>query len=103
MDDDPWVTILRNRPLMEDPHYEDDAQFWHVITTEEFDQEEQDAESTEPLRCPQHTVVCLYVLLQSTAVPSCGADINSSFTYIRYLVVVEASGGGRGGSATSPP
>eukprot|EP00904_Undaria_pinnatifida_P010842 jgi/Undpi1/6889/HiC_scaffold_21.g09365.m1 len=50
IDDDPWVTILRNRPLMEDPHYEDDAQFWHVVTREEFEQEENDAESTEPLR-----------------------------------------------------
>ena len=56
MDDDPWVTILRDRPLMEDPHYEDDAQFWHVVTTDEFNQGEYDAESTEPLRC--HSSVC---------------------------------------------
>ena len=61
---------------MEDPHYEDDAQFWHVVTTEEFDQEEQDAESAEPLRCHRchrcHSgVFCLYTYLvpQSTAVP----------------------------------
>ncbi|CAM9447427.1 unnamed protein product [Laminaria digitata] len=51
IDDDPWVTILRDRPLMEDPHYEDDAQFWHVVTADEFDQDEHDFESTEPLRC----------------------------------------------------
>lgn len=79
MDDDPWVTILRDRPLMEDPHYEDDAQFWHVVTTEEFDQEEQDAESTEPLRC-HSSVFGLYLVLQSTAVPcsllrSCGTAV----------------------------
>lgn len=47
---DPWVTILRDRPLMEDPHYEDDAQYWHVVTADEFDREQFDPESTAPLR-----------------------------------------------------
>lgn len=50
VDDNPWVTVLRDRPLMEDPHYEDDAQYWHVITTKEFDMSAYDAESTSPLR-----------------------------------------------------
>lgn len=47
---DPWVTVLHNKPLMEDPHYEDDAQDWHTVTAEEFDQEVYDAHSAEPLR-----------------------------------------------------
>lgn len=47
---DPWVTVLRDRALMEDPHFEDDAQDWHVITVEEFDHEQYDADSTSPLR-----------------------------------------------------
>lgn len=45
-----WVTILRDRALMEDPHHEDDAQCWHVITVDEFDRDAYDAESTAPLR-----------------------------------------------------
>lgn len=49
-DGDPWVTILRDRSLMESPHHEDDAQYWHVVTADEFDREEYDAESTAPLR-----------------------------------------------------
>lgn len=49
-DGDPWLTILRDRPLMEDPHHEDDAQYWHVVRSEEFDPEEYDAESTAPIR-----------------------------------------------------
>lgn len=49
-DGDPWVTILRDRPLMEDPHHEDDAQYWHVVTADEFDRELFDPESTAPLR-----------------------------------------------------
>ncbi|CAM9153738.1 unnamed protein product [Ectocarpus sp. 4 AP-2014] len=48
-DGDPWLTILRDRPLMEDPHHEDDAQYWHVVKSEEFDPEEYDAESTAPI------------------------------------------------------
>lgn len=50
IDGDPWVTILRDRPLMENPHHEDDAQYWHVVTADEFDREEYDADSTAPLR-----------------------------------------------------
>ncbi|CAM9707690.1 unnamed protein product [Scytosiphon promiscuus] len=46
----PWVTILRDRPLMEDPHHEDDAQHWHVVRAEEFDHDEFDPQSTAPLR-----------------------------------------------------
>lgn len=49
-DGDPWVTILRDRPLMEDPHHEDDAQYWHVVTADEFDRDEFDPESIAPLR-----------------------------------------------------
>lgn len=59
MHGEPWVTILRDRALMEDPHHEDDAQFWHVITTDEFDREAYDAESAAPLRCvPTPPAVC---------------------------------------------
>ncbi|CAM9272949.1 unnamed protein product, partial [Sphacelaria rigidula] len=47
---DPWVTILRDRALMENPHFEDDAQDWHVISVEEFDQELYDPDSMAPLR-----------------------------------------------------
>ncbi|CAM9108588.1 unnamed protein product [Hapterophycus canaliculatus] len=54
IDRDPWVTILRDRPLMEDPHHEDDAQYWHVVRAEEFDQEEFDPQSTAPLRIYLH-------------------------------------------------
>lgn len=50
LDGDPWVTILRDRPLMENPHHEDDAQYWHVVTADEFDWEGSDAGSTAPLR-----------------------------------------------------
>lgn len=53
-DADPWVTILQDRPLMEDPHHEDDAQYWHVVRAEEFDQEEFDSQSTAPLRSVLH-------------------------------------------------
>ena len=35
---------------MESPHHEDDAQYWHVVTANEFDREEYDPESTTPLR-----------------------------------------------------
>ena len=35
---------------MENPHHEDDAQYWHVVTADEFDREEYDADSTAPLR-----------------------------------------------------
>lgn len=48
--EDPWVTILRDRPLMDSPHHEDDAQYWHVVTADEFDRKEYDPESTNPLR-----------------------------------------------------
>ncbi|CAN0069546.1 unnamed protein product [Ascophyllum nodosum] len=44
-----WATILRDRPVMEDPHHEDDAQYWHVVAVEEFSQE-YDADSAAPLR-----------------------------------------------------
>lgn len=47
---DPWVTILRDRPLMKDPHHEDDAQYWHVVTADEFNLEAYDTELTSPLR-----------------------------------------------------
>ncbi len=35
---------------MESPHHEDDAQYWHVVTADEFDREEYDPESTAALR-----------------------------------------------------
>lgn len=50
LESDPWVTILRDRALMENPHFEDDAQDWHVISVEEFDQELYDPDSMAPLR-----------------------------------------------------
>ncbi|CAM9581237.1 unnamed protein product [Choristocarpus tenellus] len=45
-----WVTVLRNRSLMEDPHYEGDAQDWHIIGVEEFDELQYNPESKAPLR-----------------------------------------------------
>ena len=38
---------------MENPHHEDDAQFWHVVAADEFDRQQYDAESTAPLRSVQ--------------------------------------------------
>lgn len=60
IDIDPWVTVLRDRALMEDPHFENDAQDWHVLTVEEFDQEQYDTTSTAPLRyvAVRRTVLC---------------------------------------------
>lgn len=46
-----WSTVLLDRPLMEDPHHEDDAQHWHVIAVDEFSKE-YDADSPSPLRYP---------------------------------------------------
>lgn len=48
---------------MENPHHEDDAQYWHVVTADEFDREEYDAESTAPLRSASR-ISCLHRLLQ---------------------------------------
>ena len=33
-DEKNWKTILKNYSLMENPHYETDAQNWHIIGTE---------------------------------------------------------------------
>ena len=33
-DEKNWKTILKNYTLMENPHYETDAQNWHIIGTE---------------------------------------------------------------------
>ena len=33
-DDKMWRTILKNYTLMQNPHYETDAQNWHIIGTE---------------------------------------------------------------------
>ncbi|CAM9693594.1 unnamed protein product, partial [Discosporangium mesarthrocarpum] len=48
--EDPWETILLNRQLMEDPHYEGDAQNWHVINVDEFDKDNYRPNSNAPLR-----------------------------------------------------
>lgn len=50
IESEPWVTVLRDRAIMEDPHYEADAQDWNIVSTEEFDSEQYDASSTAPLR-----------------------------------------------------
>jgi len=31
-----WKTVLKNYTLMQNPHYETDAQNWHIIGTELF-------------------------------------------------------------------
>ena len=33
-DDKNWKTVLKNYTLMENPHFESDAQNWHIIGTE---------------------------------------------------------------------
>ena len=33
-DDKNWKTILKNYNLMQNPHFESDAQNWHIIGTE---------------------------------------------------------------------
>lgn len=66
-DEDPWVTILRDRPLMEDPHHEDDAQYWHVVTADEFDRELFDPESAAPLRSV--SMYCSQALVDSVNTP----------------------------------
>lgn len=58
VESDPWVTVLRDRALMTDPHFEDDAQDWHVITVEEFDQGKYDADSTAQLRYNTQRTEC---------------------------------------------
>jgi hypothetical protein len=37
-DEKNWKTVLKNYTLMENPHYETDAQNWHIIGTELFNQ-----------------------------------------------------------------
>lgn len=49
-DDNEWVTVLRTRALMKDPHYEDDGQHWHVLAAKDLDQDLYDADSSQPLR-----------------------------------------------------
>lgn len=77
MDGDPWVTILRDRPLMENPHHEDDAQYWHVVTADELDREEYDSESTAPLRSASlaysSDTSCSYRVLLTLSPQGCSA------------------------------
>ncbi len=35
-DNKQWKTILKNYTLMQNPHFETDAQNWHIIGTELF-------------------------------------------------------------------
>lgn len=82
IDGDPWVTILRDRPLMENPHHEDDAQYWHVVTADEFDREKYDAESTAPLR----SAIAVAFAYSSGTGSSCSLLIPLPSTQ-RYLAV----------------